>query len=548
MKKKNFFMLALAAIAFAACSNEDIVPDGENGTDVTNSDGDAWVALSVKSTKTRALNNPNQENGTPDESTITKVYAVFFDGHTDASIVTKIIDFGTEDINNLPNRTNAFKIPSSSEAVLIIANPQNLGRTIQEGDTYENVNKVITLTAETEVTTGVAKSGGFVMTNAKGDLEPSKTNGDPEVLTLYNTPTAATSSPLAIRIDRISAKVRVYVKPDSGEELSETATIDSDETEWYLNVTNKKFYPASKRMKTAMNTWTPYDQYSLGSYRIDPNFGVVNDIGAWDDDDQTVYAGNYFYVSSATKKEDIDWNKVNTSVKYCLENTQNQTDAVNFNVHAYTTQVLLKVGYAPTTITNEDGSKVTLANGTDWFNMNGIFYTQASILTYIEKELVGKYKHGKPSEYATDITDSYNEYINALLNTQVTIPADKDDAKTAEEMAEELTLEFSNLATQISTASKGGKNLKGVEYYSEGICYYKVMIKHDDSPTIMNKLGEFGVVRNSVYDITVNKINNPGYPIIPDPDPSAPDEEEDRYLSIKIEVNPWTWYSQVEPL
>ncbi|MEB3372725.1 hypothetical protein SFC43_01985 [Bacteroides sp. CR5/BHMF/2] len=55
-------------------------------------------------------------------------------------------------------------------------------------------------------------------------------------------------------------------------------------------------------MKTAMNTWTPYDQYSLGSYRIDPNFGVVNDIGAWDDDDQTVYAGNYFYVSSATKK------------------------------------------------------------------------------------------------------------------------------------------------------------------------------------------------------------------------------------------------------
>ena len=288
MKKKNFFMLALAAIAFAACSNEDIVPDGENGTDVTNSDGDAWVALSVQSTKTRALNNPNQENGTPDESTITKVYAVFFDGHTDASIVTKIIDFGTEDINNLPNRTNAFKIPSSSEAVLIIANPQNLGRTIQEGDTYENVNKVITLTAETEVTTGVAKSGGFVMTNAKGDLEPSKTNGDPEVLTLYNTPTAATSSPLAIRIDRISAKVRVYVKPDSGEELSETATIDSDETEWYLNVTNKKFYPASKRMKTAMNTWTPYDQYSLGSYRIDPNFGVVNDIGAWDDDDQTV--------------------------------------------------------------------------------------------------------------------------------------------------------------------------------------------------------------------------------------------------------------------
>ena len=30
MKKKNFFMLALAAVAFAACSNEDLVPTGES--------------------------------------------------------------------------------------------------------------------------------------------------------------------------------------------------------------------------------------------------------------------------------------------------------------------------------------------------------------------------------------------------------------------------------------------------------------------------------------------------------------------------------------
>ena len=79
MKKKNFFMLALAAIAFAACSNEDIVPGGENGTDVTNSDGDAWVALRVQAIKTRALNTPNQDNGTADESTITAVKAIFFD-------------------------------------------------------------------------------------------------------------------------------------------------------------------------------------------------------------------------------------------------------------------------------------------------------------------------------------------------------------------------------------------------------------------------------------------------------------------------------------
>lgn len=544
MKKKNFLVLALAAFTFAACSNEDIVPGGEDNNDVVNLEGDAWVALSVQSTKTRAINTPNQENGTPDESTITAVSAVFFTGHTDASVVTRIVKFTDDDITNLPNRTSAFKVPKTSKAVLIIANPQNLNRTIQENDTYGTVNKVVTLTTEAEVTTGVAKSGGFVMTNAKGDLEPSDTDGSPKDLELFSTATAATSSPLTIRIDRVSAKVRVYVKADSGEELSDVATIDTDGTGWYLNVTNKKFYPASKRTKTAMNTWTPYDQYGLGSYRKDPNFGTGTTIGAWSDSDPSVYAENYFYVSSATKDTDIAWNKVNTTAKYCLENTQDE----DFNKHAYTTQALLKVSYAPTTITNADDTKVTLANGTDWFNMNGIFYTQASVLTYIEEELTNKYTHKAPAEYATDITDAYNEYIEALSLTPVTIPAAKDDAKTAEEMAEELKGKFEAMAASIATASEGGKALKGVEYYSKGICYYKIMIKHDDSPTVMNKLGEFGVVRNSVYDITVNKINNPGYPSIPDPDPSAPDEEEDRYLSIKIEVNPWTWYSQVEPL
>mgnify|MGYP006934395687 FL=1 len=46
MKKKNFLMLAFAAVAFAACSNEDLVPTGNPGDDnqlVTDPTGDAWV-------------------------------------------------------------------------------------------------------------------------------------------------------------------------------------------------------------------------------------------------------------------------------------------------------------------------------------------------------------------------------------------------------------------------------------------------------------------------------------------------------------------------
>ena len=94
MKKKNFLMLAFAAVAFAACSNEDLVPTGNPGDDnqlVTDPTGDAWVALAVKTpVQTRGLHNPNQEAATEDESKITTVRAIFFtaNANEDAATVT----------------------------------------------------------------------------------------------------------------------------------------------------------------------------------------------------------------------------------------------------------------------------------------------------------------------------------------------------------------------------------------------------------------------------------------------------------------------------
>ena len=60
--------------------------------------------------------------------------------------------------------------------------------------------------------------------------------------------------------------------------------------------------------------------------------------------------------------------------------------------------------------------------------------------------------------------------------------------------------------------------------------------------TIVNEMCR---LRNSVYDINVNKFNNPGYPEIPTPG-TDPDEEDGSFLAIQINVNPWTWYTQEE--
>lgn len=50
---------------------------------------------------------------------------------------------------------------------------------------------------------------------------------------------------------------------------------------------------------------------------------------------------------------------------------------------------------------------------------------------------------------------------------------------------------------------------------------------------------EFGVVRNNVYKLSVSKINEIGAPS-DKIDPENPDESEKVYLSVSVEIKPWT--------
>ena len=92
MKKKYFGMFALAAMILSACSNDDIGSSG-NSDIVTDPTGEAWVALKVitpSTPVTRALNNPDFENGTEPESEIKTVRAIFFTKDADPVVTADI--------------------------------------------------------------------------------------------------------------------------------------------------------------------------------------------------------------------------------------------------------------------------------------------------------------------------------------------------------------------------------------------------------------------------------------------------------------------------
>lgn len=544
MKKKNLFMLALASLAFVACSNEDIVPieDIDYGV-ATDPKGDAWVAVGIITpSQSRGLNNPDYQNGTAVESELKKVRAIFFTDDADPKVTADILLTSAQagvDAAGQPTGSagTAFKVPATSKRILIVANPsptfQNdpVNSKWSTNTAYSVVNAALTNTAAS-----ISSTDGFMMTNAKGELEPSITAadvtaglgvlGDPKSLTLYKTDAGAKANPLTINIDRVVAKVRVTITQTS-------AKADISEAKWVLNTTNKSYYPLSKRTPTWLEQYAgagggfraPFDQYKKGSYRIDPNYDG-NHAGAYN-----VYDETHDEVANP-----IPWHTTGES-EYCLENTQNQAG----NTHDNTTQILVKAKYMPKEYKKADGTTTTTqeTNG-DWMLIDGGFYTFTTLMDWIERELKYKYlnNHPDPSIITTPLTTAFNKYLVGISLAAVPLPATADAAAIAL-----LKTAFEGKKADILLEDDRAKTVDVLTYYKGGYSFYKAMIKHDDTSLATNELGEFGVVRNSVYDISVTKFNDPGYPTIP-PVTIDPDEDDDLRMSILIDVNPWTWYVQ----
>ena len=558
MKKMYFLVAALLVLLSAACTNDHIDQDDDDGI-VTDPTGEAWIALNVGPPTTsfsRALHDPDKIIGTTKESNVKKIRAIFFDG-SEKVTADKTFTVGTDQEAGNPNQPEgdqgkAFKVPASSKRILIIANPSpDLPVTSVGTTTYTVFNQAILAVAS------LSGDEYFMMSNAKGGLEPSASNTDgaDANLVLYNSASRAESQALSINVDRAVAKVRVYTD-NTGISSNNKANIS--QPGWVLNATNKKYFPVSKRKKTWYETQprgciTPFDQYKLGSYRIDPNY----------DNQPTVlppaftdYLKDYSYYLDATDVPAGAWHPTDASsdnAEYCLENTQTE----DHNVWAYTTQVLFKVIFSPKGLQTPDKNVYdnpadfvnagALDPGKDWLMVNGGYYTWNFLMDYIKAELTFKFQSEDNDPtiiHNTALTNALNNYLEAI--NEVKVPIDRNNASTPEEQAGDIVDAFNVKKNAVTT--HGADRHGTVSYYVGGVNYYPIMIKHDDSGDVYNELGEFGVVRNSVYDVNISRVNNPGYPNIPEPDPGTKDEDEDNYLSIRINVNPWTWYTQTEEL
>lgn len=254
--------------------------------------------------------------------------------------------------------------------------------------------------------------------------------------------------------------------------------------------------------------------------------------------------------ASFTSKDQLD-------LCYTMENTTSVVASQN----GYSTGAIFEATYYPgswmiASTTTENGTaeetnsykvegEVTTYTAADFYiYQNAVFKDKAAIFAYAlakvipagTKEKVYTYKDFAGGELASDFsletfktsysasaTDpfGYVAYLNSLSNdTPVS------DISTFEKFMDS---ENPHLV----------KDPASVEFHEKGRTFYPFWFRHanNDNPKEMGIM-EFGIVRNNIYDLTVNGIK--GYGEVEAPNPGEPDEHTQVGINVVLYVKDWT--------
>ncbi|WP_455787137.1 Mfa1 family fimbria major subunit [Parabacteroides goldsteinii] len=532
MKVKSLLLTVLAAALFTGCS------DSEGDSPDPSMIGRAFLSLSLQSTtgpSTRATGSIEEKPGTSDESKAGEVKVLLFDEHDLCLGVVPVtgatIGNSSGDGNPTAAATDAIVVPPKTAKVFVVINPYTTGWDFTEdkvkNKTWDEINTTLT-DAKIE---NVATDKKFMMASAGYEKAADKTTTDKGALTdvtanikipddyttekIEAAKTEAKGSPAVVNVDRLASKVTVTKAAEVDFTIAPTGAKFTFQG-WELSVTNK-----SVRLYSDL---VDYDNKTTGAvYRKDKNY-LENE----QPKNPTELRAAFDYLKNIDNtSEDIpEVTRTSATSAYCLENTM-EAKAQKLG---FTTKVVVKAQYTPNGITEN----------TSYFSWNGKYYTLTTLKEEYNKDGSGlktdlpKFLH--KAKLMTD--DVFNGNQTGKDNAVATLTAADFTAKTG-------------IIGRYCA----------VRYYHESVCYYDVLIRHDKSIEQKMALGRWGVVRNNWYSIELKSVTGPGTPWIPDPsdpdptDPTKPDpenptgpdiddDENDAYLSVKITINPWTFWTQ----
>lgn len=582
MKKFTMLSSVLASalmLTVASCSSEDVAGgDAQNGKGTT-----SYLAVNIENVgsapASRAYdqNGGTYEDGTGAESKISKVRFYFFNGdgtpyllvnneanqqsvnfldqtvETDGADHDHTAETKTKAVLVLKGETKA--IPAS---VIAVINPEVLDNTTLHSGT-------MTLSELRTSATGSKfydTTNGFVMSNSVYESAGQDVCSTPVANNVFASSDAALKKPVDIYVERVNAKVNAkidatyqrdgesapaWTKNSDGKYQIEVGSIDVTTYDENTNATpTTKTYPVyavvqgwqvadangkaevCKQINTSwyagelgISPWTTSDYHRcFWSKSVPINFGAQGGVNR---------PVNHAFKDITLSLSDA----FSTTPVYTLPNTPD------------------KVVTNPTTSVNTL-TKLIVAAKLVYKDGNGNYNTaqvcQYRGLTLLGEDAVKKHIAGGFKQYLKKTKTASGDVYNSIEASDITfktVPGSstvKDYEVVATLASTVGELYVKDGETTYKTVSKDVVNAElakeEAQVRTDGATYYYTPIKHLGEA---GKLGEYGIVRNHSYQVTIQNIKGFGTPVYDSTkeiDPMIP-SDENTYLAASIKVLSW---------
>lgn len=564
MKIKHLFGLAVIAAMTASCSsNEDLGTAGP-GTG-TNETGVGYATFtinlpSVSGTRAADAGGAEMDEGTAKEYAVKSATALIFQKYgsdegsckfvesvdlptaaadwtddttvgitTTKKLVAKLTNVDTKNqyyvlvlLNNNKNKTGGVKVALPTV-----------------GQSYNEWNSQI-LTPSVD---DLAADNDFYMANAplKGTASPTTlVTIDKEHIYSSKEKAEAGTSAATVYVERGVAKMSVN-DPKTKTVIDKATNNPTKSTvefnNWALDITNKRTYAVHNidGLSTDFpDIWTTPRFIGTNSrvyWGKDPNYNLDNLNTGKEAEREAEF--NFIKATRGI-------NKTFTESAYCLENTFNLANMYQ----GQTTRVIFKATYTPkdgagNSLAEQDGTFYTIGNMTNILNeaalKTAVNTAATSVLPGCTVDYTNLKTEGSHVITLADIKDS----------TGTTLVADKvySGGKKGTEIVKEIN-------DKLGLKAGRPEEMVGINTYLRGVTYYIARVKHFGSLTPWNSgesygdnndkyLGRYGMLRNNWYELKVGNVYGPGYPGVPPVDPTLPDDENEKYLSVSVKILSW---------
>lgn len=527
MKLKHFFFAAILTAGITACSDDDNVVNNQDSTGVQ-----AYMTLQIvgpQGADTRTTPGEDQtEPGTAVENKISNVTILLCNSTTHAVVASFSTGFTLTATDNNGVVTSPIAIPENVSAgtyeVYAIANDP----TPSLFKTTDNVTtKTIDGITMANMKSQYAANDKFLMFNESNGMDDIA--GASITISENNSYENPAKCAVPIELDRLAVKIH--------SKAAETINIDGiNGTDGEFNAVKSVTLQGFKLLNGATKVnlqqeWTKKETEQGTNYPwintlVTPILSAGNAAGTETEgyynhlsDFRTITQTNGIYsvVKDTYAAADAYGNTAMADI-YCMENNPTWdgskiVDALKGNTTGlvYQWKVTIKDKSGQTGVSESD----ELAGENCFYSYNNEYYATLDALLadypgILEKETTGTTNNEKKTAIKKELTTAYNK--GGTVNQDG----------------------ISSFRTKYN-----------IKVYTDGIMYYTYYIKDQNY-----KQGEAGkeetyysVMRNTVYDLTVTKLQQIGTDIPggwnPDADPEDPVEPTNVYMVVEAQANPW---------